>query len=255
MPLRHFVHPAGIGTGAIGPHLLVVRQPDQVQHVIAFQSTFYYPTLPALIFLAAQSITYLARELPQEVQESFHRLVAALPRFYRALAVLFLLGTLLPLLPLFKDVADRIWTGSIPFLNMKVEDNYRYYSQGRWFALDQFSDLPDELVIATTEVGHVAALNPGKRAIDMAGLNDTTIAHDGFSAELLIDSYAPDLLYMPHHAYEHMIREIERCPGFNSRYEYFSLDQLDGNIQIHVALRRDSPFYGLMREIVTSHVR
>jgi hypothetical protein len=134
-------------------------------------------------------------------------------------------------------------------------DNYQSYFVNRWFALDQFSALPDELVIATTEVGHPAAMNPGKQIVDLAGLNDLELARSGFAAEPFFEQYSPDLLYMPHEDYQAMIDQIVNNTSFQNQYEHFPTQALGESALMGLALRRDSPFYPALRDIVQQQVQ
>jgi hypothetical protein len=221
-----------------------------VLHIMGFSQRFYFPTLPAIIFLAVQSTSFLLAEIPEDTRAHFQSFSNALPRLYKVLAILFLLGTTLQLAPIAKDAVTRLAKGDFRFLRMNVEDNYTAYSLYRWFALDHFTTLPDSLVIATTEVGHPAVMNPDKRIIDLTGLNERDFAFDGFSAERLFNDYNPDLLYMPHPDYRDMIAQIEHSSDFENDYDYYSPEVLGGPYAMGVALRRDSPFYQELLEII-----
>ena len=109
--------------------------------------------------------------------------------------------------------------------------------------------MPDDLVIATTEVGLPAALNPGKVIVDKAGLNETTIARNGFSADWLLERYAPDLIYLPHPHYRGMARALVGNPAFVAGYQIYSSQEL-GGVLMGVAVRRDGPYANRLRAIM-----
>ena len=232
-----------------------------VLQIMYFSQRFYYPTLPAIAFLAARSTARLIRKIPQTTKQTSQELIRELPRFYLLLATFLLLAQLLPVA---MSVSGRwlseVSTGS--FANLNVNDDYKANWTQVWFRLGRFSSLPDSLVIAATEVGHIAALNPDKTIIDLTGLNETSFARNGFSADLLFEQYQPDLIYMPHPDYQRMIAEITNHPYFIQHYDYFPARTLGGvryrvgrfteilpNL-LGIALRRDSPYYPAMREVV-----
>ena len=129
-----------------------------------------------------------------------------------------------------------------------VLDGYRGKWSDYWFRLVEFSALPNDLVIAATEIGHLAALNPEKTVVDLSGLNETEFAHQGFSADFLFQRYRPDLIYMPHPDYRPMLEEITHNPHFTEHYDYFSAHEI--NVAMGVALWRESRYYPAMRAIV-----
>jgi hypothetical protein len=116
-----------------------------------------------------------------------------------------------------------------------------------WYRLDRFVSLPDDLVIAATEVGLPGVLAPRKTIVDLAGLNESQFARHPFSAERLFARYRPDLLYMPHPNYAEMNRAIEERLDAEG-YDFHTARELD--VDFGVAIRRDSRHYDAMRRIV-----
>ena len=125
--------------------------------------------------------------------------------------------------------------------NFDIHRRVETQSARFWYALEQISALPDDIVIATTEVGHPAALNPRKTIVDIAGLNEPGFALDGFSADRLFDVLVPDVLYMPHPDYAPIVAQIRAHPTFASGYREFTADDLDAYMGI--AVRRNSTHY------------
>ena len=97
------------------------------------------------------------------------------------------------------------------------------------------------LSIATTEVGLPSVAHPGKRVYDIAGLNETAIAHGGFSAPRLLDELRPDVIYLPE--YPSIKRAIEEHPTYLQDY-----------LVVHggrLARRRSGPYFDELQAIVT----
>jgi len=214
-----------------------------VVQIMPYHQRFYYPTLPALLFLAAQS----AARLLERISPALRRELQPSSRSSRLLTTLFLLGLLFPAaLHVGRDLGGQLREGNM--LNFDLVEDYKKRGSSYWFALDQISRLPDDLVMATTEVGLPAALNPGKAIVDLAGLNETTFVQRGFSASHMFDKYRPDLLYMPHPHYQKISEQISTHPYFISHYEHFPASSL--GTEMDLALWRDSRYYATMRALV-----
>jgi hypothetical protein len=193
-----------------------------VLQIMNAYARFYYPLLPAIVLAGA----YGARCLLQRTRE--------VP-FVLSLA---LVAAVFP-------HADVLGS-PLGFLRYDVAFSSRSILGNVLFALDRFSLLPDDLVIAATEVGHLGAMNPRKTVIDLAGLNDTEFGRHPFSAKRLM-SLAPDLIYLPHPDYRGMNADILADPEFRARYELHSREELQA---LPVAIRLDSPHYAAMERIV-----
>jgi len=214
-----------------------------VLQVMYMASRFYYPTLPAILFLAAQSAARLGRRLGAPSDE-------ALARVPRAACWLGLLALLYALTPQAKLALDSIRGRKARIGRFDSADDYGTNAEWRrfWFALDRFAALPDDLVIATTEIGRPGALAPRKTIVDISGLNEPAVALRSFSPEWLLAEKRPDLIYLPHPDYAEMVAVIREHPRFAKDYEYHSAESLDATMGI--ALRRDSKHFDAMRKIV-----
>ncbi len=216
-----------------------------VLQIMPSPQRFYYPTLPALLYLAAQGAVRLVARIPETVRREIT--AAATP--VHVFLVFLMLGCLLPsALTVSKGVGSRVYRGNL--LNFDIYDNYRERLSSYWFGLDVFSRLPDDLVIATTEVGCPAAMNPEKQIVDLTGLNETEFAHEGFSADRLFETYRADLIYMPNPHYRGMIEQIVNHRHFVENYAHFPASTLGAGMGI--ALRRDSEYYPPMHDIISS---
>jgi hypothetical protein len=136
-----------------------------------------------------------------------------------------------------------------------------------WFALDRLKELPDDLVIATTEVGHPGALLPGKAIVDLAGLNDTRLARKGLDPAELFRRRPPDWIYLPHGDYREFAEAIEADPYFLAHYEVFRRETLGtarvesaGRVEskpywLSVAILRDGAYAATLRSVIEEERR
>jgi hypothetical protein len=208
--------------------------------VMYFSSRFYHPVLPALLLLSWRSMARLAERLPHPRDASLAPVAACV-----ALAAV---GTALvpATLTAARDALTAIEWKRIGWFNVQ-----RHAGQpgplSYWARLDKVSGLPDDLVIASTEVGMLAAVNSKKVVVDLAGLNERRFAHQRFSAERFFEAYKPDLIYMPHPHYEEMIEALRKSAAFK---DYDELDKKAvGAREFGVALRKSSKHYPAMKAI------
>lgn len=222
----------------IGTGLLLAYEALFVLQIMHYHQRFYYPTLPALIFLAVDGLGAIAGRRRRLEQRT---LVALVALGTVAVAVL--------LTPFARELWAH-WRGGLPSRCVGRFDlrwGYRARWQHLWYRLDRVADLPDDLAIATTEVGLPAALSPRREIVDLSGLNTPTIARHGFSADTLFDTHQPDLFYMPHADNQRMDEQIRGHPYFQQHYDYFPAKQL-GTL-LGVAIHRGSRHHAALRAI------
>jgi hypothetical protein len=220
-----------------------------VLQIMYYAQRFYYPTLPALIFLATRSVILLDHRVS---------LSGIIHRFGRRTSVQW--AAVIALVACYVLFGMKIANDSHGFDpdwdeladSFDVRQNYRQRWSKYWFCLDRFSELDGDLSIATSEVGYPLAMNPERVIIDLSGLNETATAREGFSARRLFLQYQPDLIYMPHPSYEEMIRQIRRSPYFLEHYELYTADLI--NARMDVAINRDSRYYRSMRAIMIENM-
>ena len=205
--------------------------------IMPMEARFYQPVLPALVWLGCRGLVEAHRANPRALQ--------------RVAPLLIVAALLLATVPAARTLA-AVARGETHVAPLSIHESYRALERD-WFGLESFSRLPDDLVIATTEVGHVAALNPGKSIVDLSGLNDTGLALGRTSVHELLDRRRPDLVYVPHDDYRRLRAEILDDPGFTDGYEYFPPETL-GPYWLGVALRRGSRHYAAMREITAARI-
>ena len=211
--------------------------------IMPHHQRFYYPMLPAVLYLAARSMLALRARLPWSAsglddRSSRSAGMAAMAGVLALLAFASQTGL--------GDVASALRHRH--FGQWDVRSEYRAHYADYWVALERVALLPHDLVVASTEVGRLAALNPDKTIVDLAGLNETSIGLHGFAAGPMLRRYRPDLIYMPHPDYRGMIRDLLSDSLFRARYENFTPDSLGATMGI--ALRRDAPYYAELRRIV-----
>jgi hypothetical protein len=94
--------------------------------------------------------------------------------------------------------------------------------------------LPQDAVIAATEVGYLGADLPELTLVDLAGLNDNTLARQGFSAAY-VESRHPDLIWMPHREYTGLNKALLASSELAARYDYYP-----GAFEFGLAVRKDT---------------
>ena len=237
-----------------------------VMQVVGAWQRFYYPTLPALMLLGATSAArmFASWQLRNSDAAAGKRLVYsgfALCSVVCALSLALPYSWMMRVLPSilapysrqFESATDmlRKEAGSGQLVNFSMEERYvSTKARSFWFALDGFSKLPDDLAIATTEVGLPAAMNPGKRIIDIAGLNENSFARHGFDARHLCEDLIPDVIYLPHPDYTTLIEALMKEPSFLREYELYPKQELHSFMDL--ALRRNSAYFESMRAIVAA---
>jgi hypothetical protein len=197
---------------------------------------FFYPALPAIVLLAVRSAASVATRITLPP-----RLRAAAP-IAATITIIALAATLLPLwqraVPRFRAVA--------PFFRIAAMDNHSGSGRRYWYRLEQVSALPDNVVLAATEIGLPGVLNQEKRIVDLSGLNDPHFARYGFDADRLFRNGPPDWIYMPHPDYRVLTRAIRAHPTFRSEYDYLPRP----GTTLPLAIRKSSPHYARMLAIL-----
>ena len=236
--------PSPVERGAlIATVLLITYHWLMVLPVMGYSSRFYQLVVPALAYLTATTLGRWHRtfEGAQQLAESRTAVVPALAAL--------VLGWSLLVPATFsaaRGLASRVLEGGCCDLDHS-EHTRTGWPSTYWYRLDRFASLPDDLVIATTEVGLPGVLAPRKTIVDLAGLNDSHFARQPFSAERLFARYRPDLIYMPHPNYVEMNRAIEERLDAEG-YDFYTARELD--VDFGLAIRRDSRHYDAMRRIV-----
>lgn len=212
--------------------------------IMGFSQRFYYAPVPGLIYIAVRSTARIVRALGDSLGRP------SVPAGLTAVAGMVFLWFQLssPIVAAGKDMSGAIFARSLGHFDIaqhaKAPGPLKY-----WFALDRVSELPDDLMIASTEVGMLSALNLKKTVIDMAGLNDRDYALTPFSAERFFATHKPDLIYYPHPHYLQMIDALKNSPEM-ANYASYTAAQL-GTSEFGIAIRRDSPYFSKLQGMAT----
>lgn len=212
--------------------------------IMGMGSRFYQPAIVGLAYLSTRALGRWETQLA----DSLRALSREVWSLVGCAALLALWALLMPtLVEEGKVFSTKISKRQFDFdrfaLAAEKKDGPRTY----WYKLDEFARLPDDLVIATTEVGFLSAINPNKVIIDLAGLNDRVFAHQPFDAQVLLDRYRPDLIYMPHEDYRAITEALVGSPGF-AGYRHYSKFHTKTR-KFGVAIRLDSPHYEAMNAL------
>lgn len=215
--------------------------------IMGFSQRFYYPIIPVLLILVIDAIKQIHTWIPHSVSETIQKY--PYPVFFVPLILALALINPMPIVinlvqyTQFKDVP----TNSIGYFDLRTAYDNHYIDS--WYGLDDLSQLNDNIVIATTEVGLPSVMNPNKSIIDLAGLNDPEYINNTFFADTLLNQAPyPDWIYMPFPHYETMWYSIYDYPNFQTEYYFFSAQTLGTSMD--VAIRRASPYYLDMLEIL-----
>ena len=214
--------------------------------IMFMNQRFYYPVLPPLILLAACSLS-VTMEPPLHLVRT--RLEQSIR--FRSAGVLAIIGTLVLLFYPWDDTIDDIdeymLRERVVFYQPEHSE-YTQYAAGNWSGIDHFSLIADDFVVATTEVGLPSIANMNWYVYDLAGLNQTDLAMNGFSADVLFNEVQPDLIYMPFIDYDLLYFSIREHPVYQRDYRYYEGYQVNGNLPIAINTR--SRYYDEMQAIV-----
>ena len=216
-----------------------------VTQLMPFEARFYYPVLPALLWLAVCGIVATTKWL--QANDRWWRWGQLAPSAVLVAGYIMLLTIEWGQLDILRNELDHGRIGDFRLLS-----SYGWY-QHLWFKLPEFAQLPDDLVIATTDVGLPAALNPRKTIVDLAGLNETQFALTPFSAERLFAQYRPDLIYLPNLDFKERIAAIVNAPEFIAHYDLLKPEEMAGGpYGLGVAIRRDGRYASQLRTIAAA---
>ncbi len=215
-----------------------------VLQIMPYASRFYYPLLPVLLWMAAEGvqafILWIQTERPPLSPSKQSGLLL--------LGSLILLGTLYtPALQVSQWIMPKILQQRLGSFDLR--DHYQGHTKisNVWYCLQAVADLPDDVVIATTEVGLPSVLAPHKTIIDLAGLNETQFAQSRLTGDRLFKSYQPDIVYLPRpDFYGEMYTEITTHSYFREHYKQYTAESL--NTTLGVALKKTSPYYPTLHD-------
>lgn len=206
-----------------------------VMQIMPYASRFFFPSMPAVLYLGAKSLTLILRE---NRRPGWH--TTLIPFWWvLVLGLLLLLRIRLGGLP--DNPAGRIG-------RFEMNKVYQEIGLRHWPYLDRFSKLPDDMSMATTEIGVPGVMNTGRKIVDLAGLTDPDFASTRFDIIRLVREQQPDLIFMPHPHYKVMNKTLRQDSSFQADYLLFTEEALDSYMGI--AIRRKSPHFYAMKFIV-----
>ncbi len=214
-----------------------------VLQVMHYHCRFYYPILPALVVLAVRALSMCSRA-DGSIPHFSKRVVGIV------IAIVLFVATYeatnrFPAAWKFLHAPENAAIQNTP---LTTETDYFTHWTNYWPALFEVSRLPDDLVIATTEVGRAGSLNPRKKIIDLSGLNEPFIAKNGFNGDWFFEKAVPDLLYLPHPDYVRMNLEMTSDRRFAQNYDLIPAE-FTGQATLRVAVRRKSPHHAELLRI------
>jgi hypothetical protein len=218
-----------------------------VLQVMPYGQRFYFPTLPAFIYLAMSALQRLLNEPPpwfarvrgfvEQRQRPSGSSVAAITQRLGGARLL----SLLPWLALVLATAaefqpnDRIAKAAV-LCPVGSPEEQQTKLRNAWPGINLLTALPDDLVIATTEVGQPGVMSPRRPIIDLSGLNDAQVARGAWSPTQAVLAGKADVVYL-HPDYKGMNRGFTENARFNAEYGLF---QPQGARALTVFVRRDS---------------
>ena len=214
--------------------------------IMHYEQRFLYPALPVLLLLGARGMQLTCQQLAEHPSFAKYRARVTGNLLALALATGCFAAFLGPTLETWASVPES------PTPRLKVHKEWELRFKNYWYGLDEVSAFPDDLVIATTEVGRPGAMNPRKVIVDLGGLNEPLFAKNGFSEDLLFDEYKPDLIYLPHPDYRELIERIQNDPRFGAGYEFLPGKILPIPAVMGVGIRKDSAHFTNLMSVFRS---
>jgi hypothetical protein len=200
----------------------------RVTQVMGFSARYYFPGLP---FVVVAGVLVLDEQLLGA------RIAGARPPLTRGLLSIAIFAAAFGFAdPIAKSYAFRyLGPKAAPEVTL-VEGLPRRGWDGAINAVSRIVQrLPQEAVIAASEVGYLGAAAPELTIVDLAGLNDSTLARKGFSAAY-VESRRPDLIWMPHSEYMGLNKALLASSELAARYDYYP-----GAFDYGLAVRKDTP--------------
>ncbi len=201
--------------------LFLVYQTLGVLPVMGYHQRFLYPVWPVLIYLGFRAWNGL--ELGKSPFSTGLKAAMAL-----SLAA----GFALTIFYRPANLSRRIGHFSIAQI-------YTELGQHNWHLLDSLAAFPPDLHLASTELGILATMNPGKRITDLSGLNDPVLSLK-FDPDYVVKR-APDLLYLPHPHNVTMQTTLLASSSFQQKYQIYPAEELGSYMGI--AIRKDGKYF------------
>ena len=208
-----------------------------VLQVMHYSQRFYYPILPVLVYFAIQGaavgISYL------------QGLSWRLPRLMPIATGLLLLALVGPLL---LRGWGRVWASGLDLIPQQDTVALSWTYARVWYEIQHFSRMGPDMIIATSDVGLPGIANYDWTVVDLASLNQREFIQQGYSAERLLERYAPDIIYMPGPDYVGLSADLFDSERFAAEYAFYPANLIGAYTD--VALRLESPYYDQMQRVM-----
>lgn len=120
-------------------------------------------------------------------------------------------------------------------------DLTQIYSNDLFFSILEL--LPDGSAVTGSEHGRLSVLFPKLKILDLVGLHDKQIAHEGYSDEYLRE-VNPEIVWLAHDHYIGLNHDIIHGKHFQEAYEFFP------NVAYYgLAIRKDLPNFAELKSI------
>ena len=222
-----------------------------VTQIMGHQARYYYPSLALVVFGGFLGL------YPPVGNAS------APPSLDRAFSLRVIMGLLVMIPALsfsFQQLATHLWEryamGIRPEAVGEVTpvrpEERTLPDLGWWKGITSMSNLiaalPPDIVLAASEYGYIGSRFPALTILDFVGLHDRQVARSGDAAGYVL-SRQPDLIWFPHSDYTHMVDSLLHHEEFQAHYAFYPEAYNFG-----LALRKDSPRYETIRNVVERHL-
>lgn len=121
-------------------------------------------------------------------------------------------------------------------------DLTQIYSNDLFFSLLEL--LPDGATVTGSEHGRLSVLFPKLKILDLVGLHDEQIAHQGYTDEYLAE-VSPEIIWLAHDHYIGLNHDIIQGKYFQEAYDFFP-----GVAYYGLAIRKDLPNFGQLKSMI-----
>jgi hypothetical protein len=204
-----------------------------VTQIMAYRGRFYHPVVvPCVIYLVVWGCK-------RTVVNWRTWLENAPTQLGLSIVVVLAASTLPQAVSVLNELRFHVREGFVG--QLEVDKTYKQFWSDFWYRLPEVTSVSPDLVIATTEVGLPGILQPEGTIIDLAGLNDSEIAMNGFEASSFLSNRQPDVIYMPHPHYVRLNQSLLESERFKQQYDFYSAAEL--GTEMDMALRREGTHY------------
>jgi len=220
-----------------------------VTQIMGHQARYYYPSLAWAIFAAFVVVAIQLKERQREIPILGLRMLAGLLIMLSSLSFSF------------QQLATHLWeryamgirpqSCTVEVLPGKKPER-RYPEIGWWKGIRSMSKLiaamPEGIVLAASEYGYIGSQHQDLTILDFVGLHDRAVVRAVDSVTYILDRH-PDIIWMPHSDYTHMVARIRAHPDFQANYEFHP-----DAYNFGVAINRSSRHYAAMQKMLTRHL-